>query len=484
MLRMDNQLRISEYERIYDIVIPKDNLLRKIKENIDFSFVNPMMKAQYCEHFGRPAKEPEMMFKLLFLKRLYDLSDEVLVDSLSYNMAFKYFAGLLPEDKTIDSSLLTKFRKTRISEDMLEDMLGETIRQAIEKGLVKSRAIIVDSTHSHSKGNPETPTQILRRLSKSLRKEIYKCQPELAQYFPEKPAEAADIEEEIKYSKELTEALKNRLESKVTQKLWDRVVEMLEGDKIKSIQSEYDDGARMGHKTSDTDFFGYKNHIAMSEDRLITAIEVTPGQETDTTKLQGLIEKTQKNGIEFDEVIGDRAYSSKSNIDYCEEQEIKLISRLNPIVTNGQPKDPEFIYNKDAGMLQCPEGHLAMSCQIRKGKTGSQSYIYWFSIKKCKKCPRYGTCCKVGAKRKSCCVTVAGETHQKQYEFEKTDYFKERIKERYKIEAKNAELKQAHGLGTCKYVGLGGMRIQMYFTAFIANVKRIIKLKDIELALQ
>lgn len=484
MLRLDNQLRISEYESIYEIVIPKDNLLRRIKENIDFSFVNPMMKAQYCEHFGRPAKEPEMMFKLLFLKRLYDLSDEVLVDNLNYNMAFKYFAGLQPEDKTIDSSLLTKFRKTRISEDMLEEMLGETIRQAIEKGLIKSKAIIVDSTHSNSKGNPETPTQILRRLSKSLRKEIYKSQPDLAQCFPEKPTETAEIEEEIKYSKELIEALGNHLESKAAQKLRDRVLEILESDKIKNIQSGYDDEARVGHKTTDTSFFGYKSHIAMNDERLITAIEVTPGQEPDTTKLQNLIERTQRNGIELEEVLGDRAYSSKGNIDYCEEQGIKLISRLNPIVTNGQPKDPEFVYNKDAGTLQCPEGHLAMRCDIRQGKTGSQNYIYWFSIKQCKKCPRYGTCCKVGAKRKSCCVSVAGETHQKQYKFEQTDYFKERIKDRYKIEAKNAELKQAHGLDRCKYVGLNGMRLQTYFTAFVANVKRIIRLQDIEIALQ
>lgn len=54
---------------------PKDNLLRKIKENIDFSFVNPILKKQYCEAFGRLAKEPEMMFKIMFLKRMYDMSD-------------------------------------------------------------------------------------------------------------------------------------------------------------------------------------------------------------------------------------------------------------------------------------------------------------------------------------------------------------------------------------------------------------------------
>ncbi len=35
-----------------------------------------MLRKQYRESFGRTVKEPEMMFKLLFLKKLYDLSDE------------------------------------------------------------------------------------------------------------------------------------------------------------------------------------------------------------------------------------------------------------------------------------------------------------------------------------------------------------------------------------------------------------------------
>lgn len=69
MLRETSQIKLSPYSKLYDVIIPRDHLLRKIKENIDFSFVNPMLKEQYCEHFGRPAKEPEMMFKLLFLKK-------------------------------------------------------------------------------------------------------------------------------------------------------------------------------------------------------------------------------------------------------------------------------------------------------------------------------------------------------------------------------------------------------------------------------
>jgi transposase len=96
MLRENSQIKLSEYSSIYEIIIPADNILRQIKENIDFSFVNPMLQKSYCEHFGRPAKEPEMMFKLLFLKKLYDLSDEKLIENANMHMAYKYFLDLNP----------------------------------------------------------------------------------------------------------------------------------------------------------------------------------------------------------------------------------------------------------------------------------------------------------------------------------------------------------------------------------------------------
>ncbi len=130
MLKDNSQicLSLSPYQGLYDAMIPHNHLLRRIKENIDF-FVNPMLRKQYWEHFGRPAKEPEMMFKLMFLKKLYDLSDERLISSAQTDMAYKYFLDLEPESPMIDPSLLTKFRKTRITEDILGEMLKETIHQ-------------------------------------------------------------------------------------------------------------------------------------------------------------------------------------------------------------------------------------------------------------------------------------------------------------------------------------------------------------------
>lgn len=75
MLKDTTQITIalSPYQGLYEAIIPQGHILRKLKDNIDFSFVNPMLRKQYCEDFRRPAKEPEMIFKhtLLLNARIF-----------------------------------------------------------------------------------------------------------------------------------------------------------------------------------------------------------------------------------------------------------------------------------------------------------------------------------------------------------------------------------------------------------------------------
>jgi hypothetical protein len=403
-------------------------------------------------------------------------------------MAYKFFLDMNPEDGTIDSSLMTKFRKTRITEDILEEMLSEIVRQAIEKRLIKSRAIIVDSTHSKASAKHETPTQILRKLTKELRKELYCTQFELSKKFPEKPLETADLSDEINYSKKLIEAVKNEIEengSQKAKKALAKISTLLEDDKIKEIQSTVDEDAKLGYKSEQNSFFGYKTHIAMTEERIITAIEVTTGEAPDGRYLEKLVEQSEENGVIVNEILGDTAYSSKDNIEFASSKNIKLISKLNPVISNGTGQKPTgFVYNKDADLYQCPAGHLAMRKEIEEdnGDNTNTKIVYYFSIKKCKQCPYKEGCYKSGAKQKRYKVTILGEAHGLQKEFQETDYFKERTKERYKIEAKNAELKQAYGLEKADSIGVTAMRLQSYFIGFVANVKRIIKLTDLKTA--
>ena len=482
MLRNNIQIKLSQYRGLYDIIVSKDHLLRKIKENIDFSFVNPMLKEQYCEHFGRPAKEPEMMFKLQFLKKLYDLSDESLIQNAAVNMAYKFFLDLDPEDDLIDSSLLTKFRKTRITEDILEEMLKETISQAIDKGLIRSRAIIVDSTHTNAAVRAFKPTQILRDLSKQLRKEIYKSMYDLSAKFPEKPSETADLRDEIEYAMQLIENIgKEIIDSEETKikNLYHHIKELLESDRIREIRSKDDEDARFGHKNVASTFFGYKNHIALTEERFISGIEITSGEASDGKRMQALVEKSKGNGIDVKEVIGDTAFSTIDNIDYCAKNKIALIAKSNPVIANAaEAKNDGFEYNKDAGTMQCPAGQLALRVNRRVNEHGSKFLTYNFSIKKCKKCPLVDKC-KVGlSKTKTYSFTITSERNKERLVFQQTEYFNKRLQIRYRIEEKNGELKQVHGLKRADSTGLDAMRLQTYFTAFTVNIKRFVKLTE------
>lgn len=444
-----------------------------------------MLRKQYCENFGRQAKEPEMMFKLLFLKKLYDLSDEALISSAQTDMAYKFFLDLDPEAKMIDPSLLTKFRKTRITEDILEEMLKETIQQALDKGLIKSGTIIVDSTHTTASVRAKTPTQTLRDMSKQLRKEIYKNAFDLSEKFPEKPSLEAGLDEEIAYTKELIQVLDEGIEScgnQKIQKISKKMKELLENEQIREIRSKNDKDARFGHKTASSTFYGYKNHLAMTEERLIAGISVTNGGTPDGQELPQLIEKAQKNGIKVTEVIGDMAYVSDDNPEACGKK-IALIARTNTAVAaaaNGKLEEG-FCFNKDAGMLQCPAGELSTRVEKRAAKNGNTYLRYIFSKVKCRKCPQRENCHvgKSNAKTRSYSITQVSEKNLERLKFEESEYFQERIKIRHRIEEKNGELKEAHGLRRADSRGLFAMHLQMYFTAFSANVKRIVRLEEL-----
>lgn len=222
----------------------------------------------------------------------------------------------------------------------------------------------------------------------------------------------------------------------------------------------------------------------MTPERIITAATITSGEKHDGKQLQELVKKSQENGIKVEAVIGDGAYSEKENIEYCEENNIKLASKLSKFVTHGNSqRNNEFEYNKDAGMYVCKAGHMA----IRKAKQGrtdkakgriDKNETYYFDIEKCKHCPYKDGCYKDGAKSKTYSVKIKDDIHIKHMDYMETEEFQKLYSERYKIEAKNAELKSNFGYDEANATGKVGITIQGATTLFLANMKRIIKLKE------
>ena len=481
MIEQQQKLILSPYIEIYELVVPKDNLLRQIKELVDFEFIYNELLDKYCLDNGRNAVPPIRMFKYLLLKAIYDLSDVDVVERSKYDMSFKYFLDMAPEETVINPSSLTKFRKLRLKDMNLLDMLiSKTVQIALDKKIIKSKSIIVDATHTKSRYNQKTPRQALQEQSKKLRCTVCEVDETMKEKFPNKNTEDS-LEKELEYCKQLLSIVKDNEDvcsyPKVQEKL--NLLEESVNDDLEHLETSKDNDAKIGHKTVDTSFFGYKTHIAMTEERIITAATITSGEKTDGKELPALVRKSKAVGMKVETVIGDKAYSSKENIDAAKDNHYELISRLNSIVTQGNRTKPdEFEFNKDAGMYQCKAGHLAIHKYLDKRKTEGKNprMTYFFDIEKCKRCPYKAGCYKEGAKKKTYTETLVCDSHSEQAQFQETAHFKEMAKERYKIEAKNSELKHRHGYDVASSSGLIGMEMQGAMTIFAVNLKRIIKL--------
>ncbi len=483
MIEQQQKLVLSPYMDIYELVIPKDNLLRQIKELVDFGFIYDELLDKYCLDNGRNAVSPIRMFKYLLLKAIYDLSDVDVVERSKYDMSFKYFLDMAPEEEVINPSSLTKFRKLRLKDMKLLDMLiSKTVQIALDKGIIKSKSVIVDATHTKSRYNQKTPRQELQERSKKLRRTIYEVDETIKEKFPTKNIEDS-LEKELEYCEELISVIKENEELCSYPKVQERLnlLEEAMTDDQEHLKILKDEDARVGHKTADTSFFGYKTHIAMTEERIITAATITSGEKTDGKELPELIRKSRDAGMEVETVIGDKAYSDKKNIEAAKKGGYELIAKLNNIITQGnRSKEDEFEFNKDAGMYQCKAGHLAIHKYLDKRKKEKKNknprMVYFFDIEKCKCCPYREGCYKDGAKKKTYTETIICDSHSEQAQFQETEYFKEKMKERYKIEAKNSELKNRHGYDVASSSGLVGMEVQGALTIFAVNLKRIIKL--------
>lgn len=485
------ELNFSKYFELYNIVIKPDNFWRQLNDMVDFSFVYEELKNKYSSTMGRTCEDIIRMFKYLLLKSYFKLSDRGLVERTETDLLFKYFLGYDPEEtKLINPSLLTVFRRERLKaeeENLMDKLINKTVEIALEKGLIEVKnKIIVDSTHTNAMFHHISPREELIRQAKELRKSVYKIDESMHDKMPKKKESTGLLEDQIEYTRELLKLLKEdgRFESLPGIKEQIDYLEETKNDTEIELEYSKDQDAKIGHKTADTSFFGYKTHLAMTPERIITAATITTGEKHDGKELVNLIEKSESNGIKVEAIIGDGAYSEKDNLEYCEENNVKNVSKLSKMVTHGNSKrNDNFEYNKDAQMYVCQAGHMA----IKKAKQGSKkpksgydtrTEVYFFDIEKCKHCPFKDGCYKDGSKFKTYSVKIKDDTHIKHMDYMDTEEFKDLYKERYKIEAKNAELKNNYNYGNANACGKLGITIQGATTLFLTNIKRIIKLNE------
>jgi len=478
----DNQLSI--YSILYN-KIPNNHTLKLINEAIDLSFVTKLLEESYSKSQGRPAKDPEVMIRILILQYLYDLSDERIIEEASLNLAYMWFLGINPDEDLPDPSLLSKFRVYRLKDMALDEIITEIVRQCVENGIIKDTAVSIDATHTHANTFKATPERVMKHLAKK----IFKAYEGETGSLPENIEKNIPDYKEIEDHREAKKTMKDYLESQIqifesiidpqkqskTFKIIENAKEILNDPKFieqRGVRSIIDQEARVGHKTRTEHFFGFKTEFAMTTDeRIITAVTVSDGAYVDGTDFIRLMELTMKSGLDIKEVYGDKAYFRKPILNKINTMGAKPYIPVSETVY--RLDEEKFSYNKDSDEWFCSEGNKTVSKKHKIDKTGRQTYQYLFEKEQCRKCTNRDEC-NPGSRIARMLVLGINTPEFYMYSQEqKTEEFKEKYKSRASHEGKNGEMKNHHGLDRARGYGKRSMSTQAKLTAIAVNLKRI-----------
>ena len=154
--------QLIEYHRI-----PQNHILLQIDSKISFAFANDLLADKYNKAFGRPAWKPEVMIRIGVLQKMYDLSDEAVIEGIAVNRAYEYFCHISPMEDLPHASTLCKFRKMRLDENTMDEIMAEIVRQMVDAGIIpKESGIIVDSTDVDANTNKIIPERLMEYCQK------------------------------------------------------------------------------------------------------------------------------------------------------------------------------------------------------------------------------------------------------------------------------------------------------------------------------
>ena len=487
---------------LYDRIVPIDHLLRKINQVVDFSFVRQILNDRYHPDIGRPAEDPEFMLRLCLLQYIYGDSDRQVVENARLNLAYKYFLDLAVDAEVPDYTSISYFRIQRLGEEKFQSVLEQIVRQFIDKGLVKGKRQIIDSTPVIANITLSSLSGLVRKCRENVLKTVAKQDARIAEKLGIKELQNA---RQIKFAS-TEEGLQQEIEA--AGKLLDSVTAELKVKKIKPTQelrkdlgllekavadrkegardkliSPVDTDARMGKKTSNT-WPGYKAHIVMEEETgIITGVETTPANTTDGSQLQPMLKVQEEvHSLKPQELTADKAYDWGENLELLYDNRtianIALAKQANRRNGAGYFAVGDFLYDLENIKLMCPAGHISTNCYnevLYSEQPNKPGYSFRFRPSWCNVCSLKPKCVKNKQGRRIH-ISYYEPYFRQARERLATDEGKQAYRNRYKIEQKVADLTRYCGLRRCRYRGLGRAHIHTLLATTVCNIKRMVKL--------
>lgn len=157
----ENNFRNEEQYITIDSLVPKNHLVRKIENAINFEFIYDEVKDLYSP-LGAPSIDSVVLIKIVLIQYLFGIpSMRQTIKDIEVNVAYRWFLGYsltekIPHFSTFNKNYERRFKDT----DLFEVIFKKILAQATLNGFIDSSNIFIDSTHIKASANKKKYNKI------------------------------------------------------------------------------------------------------------------------------------------------------------------------------------------------------------------------------------------------------------------------------------------------------------------------------------
>jgi transposase len=419
--------------------VPKDHLLRKIQEKIDFDFIYAEVKDTYGDN-GNVSIPPPVILRMMLLLILYNVrSERELMETIPMRLDWLWFLGYDLDSEVADHSVLSKAR-ARWGVEAFRSFFERIVWQCVGAGLVDGSKIFVDSSlvDADASNNSVIDTQSLK----------------------------IHLRENYKKLEARLEAVEGGMDSSR------RYVK-----KNSRYMSTTDPDAAIVNRGKPK--LSYQVHrVVDGRSEVITATETTAGDVNEAHEMVLLIESHHANtGIMAGTVVGDSKYGTIDNFLACHDLGVQAhIPDLGEFSVKRKERlkifsEERFEYDPQSDTYRCPAGNFLKPKSLHLNR---KSRDYGAPKKICAACDL----------REQCTKNKSGRTIKRHLRQEDLDRMREAsrlakakrdIKMRQHLMERSYARGTRYGFDRARWRGLWRVQIQEYLISAVQNIEVLLR---------
>ncbi|MEY8736699.1 IS1182 family transposase [Lactobacillus sp. AN1001] len=423
-----------------DDLVPKDHLLRKVDQIVDFSFIYDLVEDSYCKNNGRPSLDPVLLIKIPLIQYLFGIrSMRQTIKEIQVNVAYRWFLGLglndpVPHFTTYGKNYVRRFAENNVIEEIFEYIL----QLCQDNGFIDTTDIFIDGTHIKAGANN--------------RKYSEKTVEVQAKFLSEKLEKEINIDRKKHGKKPLKPAKTKKFKA---QKI-----------------SKTDPDSGWFHKGEHKQVFAYNAQVACDKNGWVLAYSVDSGNIHDTQMFPKIFDKIKKYSPSY--LIADTGYKTPTIVKFLLSQGITpVFPYKRPGGKKGKLRPKDFVYDEYYDCFLCPNDQV-----LKYSTTNRDGYREYKSDPHiCKNCQLLQSCTE--SKKHQRIIT----RHIWHDHIETCEDIRHQTKIRPKYKARSETIerlfgsaKEYHNMRYAREIGKSKIEAKVGLTLACLNLKKLVKM--------